>query len=146
NNFLPSVGELEVYQIPVGENIRVDDGYTEGMQIPIYYDPMIAKLITYGATREAAIQKMIEAIADYQIEGVATTLPFGRFVMQHEAFVSGHFDTHFVKNYYTPEALQADNQREAALAAKLALQLYLKNKDRITVAQHQGSDWRNRLS
>lgn len=146
NNFLPSVGELEVYQIPVGENIRVDDGYTEGMPIPIYYDPMIAKLITYGATREAAIQKMIEAIADYQIEGVATTLPFGRFVMQHEAFVSGHFDTHFVKNYYTPEALQADNQREAALAAKLALQLYLKNKDRITVAQHQGSDWRNRLS
>ena len=75
NNFLPSVGTLHTYKKPAGENIRVDDGFEEGMDIPIYYDPMIAKLVTYGDTREAAIQKMLEAIAGYDIEGVATTLP-----------------------------------------------------------------------
>ncbi|HFB99922.1 MAG TPA: acetyl-CoA carboxylase biotin carboxylase subunit, partial [Phaeodactylibacter sp.] len=77
NDFLPSVGSLEVYKIPQGENVRVDDGYEEGMDIPIYYDPMIAKLITYGKTRSEAIETMKKAIQNYHIKGVATTLPFG---------------------------------------------------------------------
>ncbi len=62
NDFLPSVGNLDKYQLPVGENIRVDNGFEEGMDIPIYYDPMFSKLITYGKTREEAIQLMIKAI------------------------------------------------------------------------------------
>src|SRR6478735_5234208 len=85
NNFLPSIGTLSTYVKPMGEDVRVDDGYEEGMSIPIYYDPMIAKLITYGRDRTEAIQKMKAAIADYTIEGVETTLPFGNFVMDHEA-------------------------------------------------------------
>ena len=70
NNFLPSIGNLSTYQVPEGEGIRTDDGSEEGMDIPIYYDPMIAKLITYGKNRTEAIQKMIEAISNYKIEGV----------------------------------------------------------------------------
>ncbi|MBK9335682.1 MAG: acetyl-CoA carboxylase biotin carboxylase subunit [Lewinellaceae bacterium] len=102
NNFLPSVGTLHRYRIPQGPGIRVDDGYTEGMEVPVFYDPLLAKLVVHGKTRAEAIQKMKEAIAAYEIEGVATTLPFGRFVMDHPAFVSADFDTNFIKNYYTP--------------------------------------------
>ncbi|WP_299524345.1 acetyl-CoA carboxylase biotin carboxylase subunit [uncultured Lutibacter sp.] len=128
NNFLPSVGNLSTYKIPVGDGIRVDDGFEEGMDIPIYYDPMLSKLITYGKTRDEAIQLMIKAIDNYKIEGVKTTLPFGKFVCQHEAFTSGNFDTHFVKNYYTPEKLQAGLNEEAEIAALVALKLYFEDQ------------------
>jgi len=142
NNFLPSVGNLSVYKAPSGENIRVDDGVEEGMDIPIYYDPMIAKLITYGATREAAIQKMEEAIQNYEIEGVATTLPFGKFVCEHEAFTSGNFDTHFVKNYYSPEKLTVHQQEEKEIAALLGLKLFQDSKKQIKVPVASNSNWR----
>ncbi|MEL6942654.1 MAG: biotin carboxylase, partial [Bacteroidota bacterium] len=145
DNFLPSVGTLETYRIPEGEGIRVDDGYEEGMEIPIYYDPMIAKLITYDDDRMAAIQRMREAIQDYEIEGIATTLPFGKFVCEHEAFLSGNFDTHFVKNYYSPELIQAERQQEARLAAMLALDTYLKQKDALKVPQAKQKQWRTRI-
>ncbi|OBX21986.1 MULTISPECIES: acetyl-CoA carboxylase biotin carboxylase subunit [Bizionia] len=128
NDFLPSVGNLEVYKLPVGRNIRVDNGFEEGMDIPIYYDPMLSKLITYGKTREEAIELMISAIADYQIEGIETTLPFGTFVCKHEAFRSGNFDTHFVKNYYSPEALKESQEAEAKIAAMIAVKHYLEEQ------------------
>ena len=128
NDFLPSVGHLDVYQIPVGEGIRVDNGFEQGMDVPIYYDPMLAKLITYGKTREEAIELMIEAITQYKVEGVSTTLPFGTFVMEHEAFRSGNFDTNFVKKYYDSEKLKAQFDKEAEIAALVALEQYLVDK------------------
>ncbi|MCZ8145106.1 acetyl-CoA carboxylase biotin carboxylase subunit [Flavobacterium sp.] len=128
NDFLPNVGNLEVYRLPEGEGIRVDNGIAEGMDVPIYYDPMLSKLVTYGKTREESIEKMIEAIDNYIVKGVATTLPFGKFVMQHEAFRSGEFDTGFVKKYYDAEKLKAQLDTEAEIAASLALQNYLNDK------------------
>lgn len=128
NDFLPNVGKLETYKIPEGKNIRLDDGYEEGMDIPIYYDPMISKLITYGKNRIEAIQLMIRAIENYRIEGVKTTLPFGKFVCEHEAFRTGKFNTHFVKNYYSAEKLKAEMEKEAEIAALLALKLYLEEQ------------------
>ncbi|UII75295.1 acetyl-CoA carboxylase biotin carboxylase subunit [Flagellimonas sp. HMM57] len=128
NDFLPSVGTLEVYELPEGEGIRVDNGFEEGMDIPIYYDPMLSKLTTYGRTREEAIELMLDAIKDYKIKGVQTTLPFGTFVMEHEAFRSGNFDTHFVKDYYSPEILKQKNTEEAKIAAMVALQQYLEDQ------------------
>jgi acetyl-CoA carboxylase biotin carboxylase subunit len=133
NNFLPSVGTLERYRKPVGEGIRVDDGFEESMEIPIYYDPMIAKLITYGKTRDEAIQRMREAIDAYEIEGVATTLPFCRFVMDHPAFLTANFDTNFVKQYFTPEILMEKNKQIAQIAALMSLKLHLKEKKRLVV-------------
>ena len=133
NNFLPSVGNLEVYKLPEGDNIRVDNGFEEGMDIPIYYDPMLSKLITYGKTREEAIELMIKAIENYHIKGVETTLPFGRFVCEHEAFRSGNFDTHFVKKYYSPSLLEAQHKIEAELAAKIALKRYLEDQKLLRV-------------
>ncbi|MDN3493161.1 acetyl-CoA carboxylase biotin carboxylase subunit [Winogradskyella bathintestinalis] len=125
NDFLPSVGNLETYQLPEGDKIRVDNGFEEGMDIPIYYDPMLSKLITYGETREEAIEIMIKAIDNYHIKGVETTLSFGRFVCEHDAFRSGNFDTHFVKKYYSPSLLEEQHKLEAEIAAKIALRHYL---------------------
>lgn len=108
NNFLPDIGKLEVYQKPEGLGIRVDDGFREGMDIPIYYDPMIAKLVVHGTDRTDAINKMKRAIADYKIRGVKTTLDFGLFVLNHPNFISGDFDTGFVDKYYKPEYLNRE--------------------------------------
>ncbi|MFK2820125.1 acetyl-CoA carboxylase biotin carboxylase subunit [Flavobacteriaceae sp. LMIT009] len=136
NDFLPSVGILEEYKLPVDDNIRVDNGYEEGMEVPIYYDPMLSKLITYGKDRDEAIQLMIHAIDNYKVKGVQTTLPFGRFVCEHEAFRSGNFDTHFVKNYYSPEALEIIHKEEAEVAALVALNQYLEDQKTLRVPTH----------
>jgi len=131
NDFMPSVGNLKRYKLPVGENIRVDNGFEEGMDIPIYYDPMLSKLVTYGKSREEAIQKMIEAIDHYEVEGVETTLSFGKFVCQNEAFRTGNFDTHFVKNYYTAEKLDDEFKIEAKIASIVALKAYLSDRKQL---------------
>ena len=128
NDFLPNVGFLSTYKLPEGEGIRVDNGIEEGMEVPIYYDPMLSKLVTYGKTREESIELMIKAIDDYHVEGVATTLPFGKFVMEHEAFRSGNFDTGFVKAYYDAEKLKSKLDTEAEIAAMVALQKYLEDQ------------------
>jgi propionyl-CoA carboxylase alpha chain len=131
DNFMPSVGKLEVYRPPSGRNIRVDDGFIEGMQVPIQYDPMLSKLITYGKNRNEAMQRMLEAISKYDIKGVSTTLPFGKFVFEHEAFRSGNFDTNFVKKYWSEEKLKAINEEEAKIAALFALKHYLKDSEKL---------------
>ncbi|WP_298894922.1 acetyl-CoA carboxylase biotin carboxylase subunit [uncultured Psychroserpens sp.] len=128
NDFLPSVGTLETYKLPKGKGIRVDNGFEQGMEIPIYYDPMISKLITYGNTRDEAISLMLKAIDDYHIEGIQTTLPFGTYVCEHEAFKSGNFDTHFVKRYYAPEDLIDQQKTEAKIAALVAVKHYLEEQ------------------
>lgn len=124
NNFLPSIGKLHTYQPPKGNGVRVDDGYEEGMDIPIYYDPMLAKLVAFGATRTEAIQRLLRAIRDYKVHGVETTLAFGEFVLEHPAFVSGDFDTNFVKEHFRPELLRAGNAEDAEVAAMLAAVLF----------------------
>jgi len=145
NNFLPSIGTLTKYVKPTGEGVRVDDGYEEGMPIPIYYDPMIAKLVTHGKDRTDAIQKMKKAIKEYLIEGVATTLPFGTFVFENESFLSGAFDTHFVKDFYTPEKILEKQKVNAAAAAIIAVR-YWKDQQKIMQAvSNQSSGWRKRL-
>jgi len=131
NDFLPSVGHLDTYKLPIGENIRIDNGFEEGMDIPIYYDPMLSKLITYGKTRDEAIQLMIQAIDDYIVEGVQTTLSFGKFVCEHQAFRSGNFNTHFVKEFYSPDALKENMIELAKIAATMALKIYLEDQKQL---------------
>ena len=121
NNFLPDIGTLKTYNRPQGHGIRVDDGFEQGMAVPFYYDPMIAKMICHDINRERAIAKTIRAIDEYEITGLETTLRFCRFVLQHEAFTSGNFDTRFVEKYFKPELLQTPGDgNEELLAALLA--------------------------
>lgn len=131
NDFMPSVGTLETYRPPTGKNIRVDDGFAEGMQVPIHYDPMISKLITYGETRSQAIQTMIKAISEYEVVGVDTTLTFGKFVFEQKDFQTGNFDTNFVKKYWSKEKLIALREEEAKLAALFALNRYLQDSKKL---------------
>ena len=137
NNFLPDIGTLTTYKTPKGYGVRVDDGFEQGMEIPIYYDPMIAKLITYGQNRAEAIDRMVRAIAEYDITGIQTTLGFGKFVMQHPAFVSGDFDTHFVNKYFNADSLNSTDEKEAMIAAVAGL-LFLEAKPTTTSEQHIG--------
>lgn len=127
-NFLPETGYLHTYKIPQGPGVRVDDGFEEGMDIPIYYDPMIAKLVTYGANREQARMRMLGAIDEYEITGLSTTLDFCAFALKHEAFISGDFDTKFVQNYFKPEMLDLYNKEEETIAIALAASLLEESK------------------
>jgi acetyl-CoA carboxylase biotin carboxylase subunit len=143
NNFLPDIGRLTTYRRPTGPGVRVDDGFEEGMDIPIYYDPMIAKLITHGKDRNEAIARMVRAIDEYEITGCQTTLSFCRWAIQHEAFVSGDFDTHFVKKYFNPEVLVQESEEEMAAAALAAVDFMQKQSKATTVntPQHSTSNW-----
>jgi acetyl-CoA carboxylase biotin carboxylase subunit len=150
NNFLPDIGKLETYRRPQGPGVRVDDGFEEGMDIPIYYDPMIAKLITHGENRQDAIDRMLRAIDDYRITGIQTTLDFCRFALQHEAFVSGDFNTKFVELYFTPEKLEpVFTPEEQELLAALAVEFYLKEENRVNpsmpIPVKPSTNWKNRL-
>ena len=141
NNFLPSIGTLTTYRPP--QDARVDGGFREGMTIPIHYDPMIAKLIVHGATRAEAIARMLDAINDFTITGIETTLPFGRFVCQHPAFRSGDFSTDFVAKYFTPEAVAEQDQAVEEVAALFAAYIYQAQQDELTVPTSSAA-WRAR--
>lgn len=121
NNFTPDIGILKRYRKPTADYIRIDDAFEEGMEIPIYYDPMIAKLVTWGKNREESIERMIQAIDEFEISGLKTTLDFGKYVMKHEAFRSGDFDTNFVKTYFSDTSVlnHAQEEEKRALEATI---------------------------
>ncbi|MBK6730529.1 MAG: acetyl-CoA carboxylase biotin carboxylase subunit [Bacteroidetes bacterium] len=139
NNFLPDIGKLITYRRPQGAGVRVDDGYEEGMDIPIYYDPLLSKLIVHAETRDLACERMIRAIDEYKITGVKTTLPFGKFVMRHPAFLSGNFDTRFIENYFTPDVLLNNDADEMKIAAIVGTQV-LRNTKQIVGSAIQQKD------
>jgi len=113
SGFTPDIGTLKRYKTPKMSHVRVDDAFWEGMEIPIFYDPMIAKLIVWGEDRHTAILRALTAIDNYQISGVKTTLDFGKFVLKHPAFQEGTFDTNFVNNYFSnPEILTIAMEEE----------------------------------
>jgi len=98
-NFMPSAGEINMYLPPGGLGVRVDSAAYTGWQIPPYYDSMIAKLITHGKTREEAIQRMNRALDEFIIEGIYSTIPFHKEMMNHPVFIDGDFNTKFLEQY-----------------------------------------------
>ncbi|TVQ14572.1 MAG: acetyl-CoA carboxylase biotin carboxylase subunit [Balneolaceae bacterium] len=123
DNFLPSTGYLKRYRIPAGPGVRVDSGVEEGQEVSIYYDPLLAKLITWGSTRHQAIQRMKRALSEYDVSGIKTTIPFCSFVMDEPSFVKGDYDTHFVKEYFDPvkTALNAPVDTHAGILGAVLL-------------------------
>jgi len=150
NNFLPDIGKLQTYRRPNGPGIRVDDGFEEGMQIPIYYDPMISKLITNAESRDQAIARMVRAIDGYKITGLKTTLGFCRFAILHEAFISGNFDTKFVEKFFKPELLNSElSEEEKEILAAVSIK-FLEERENSTSPsllgnQKKESSWKKRL-
>jgi acetyl-CoA carboxylase biotin carboxylase subunit len=103
NNFLPSPGKIARLRIPQGPGVRDDGGVYEGAEVSIYYDPMISKFAVHGRSREEAIDRMRRALAEYQIAGVRTTLPFFRQIMDDEEFIAGRLDTGFIARFFERE-------------------------------------------
>jgi acetyl-CoA carboxylase biotin carboxylase subunit len=100
--FFPSPGPLKVYQPPTGEGVRLDSGYAEGNTVTPNYDPMIAKLIVSGATRAQAIERSIQALESFRIEGIKTNIPLHLRILRSEAFRAGELDTRFLDNHAKP--------------------------------------------
>ncbi|MEC1926030.1 acetyl-CoA carboxylase biotin carboxylase subunit [Bacillus velezensis] len=98
-NFMPSPGKINMYLPPGGLGVRVDSAAYPGYSIPPYYDSMIAKVITYGTTRDEAVARMKRALSEFVIEGIETTIPFHLKLLEHETFVSGEFNTKFLETY-----------------------------------------------
>ncbi len=125
NNFLPSTGVLSSLVPPAGPGVRDDSGYYAGAEVSIYYDPLIAKLITWGRDRSEAIARMRRALSEYIVQGVETSIPFCHAVMKHKKFLAGDFDTHFIKKEYmqqgvfqlAPRGERRDDLKVAVMAA-----------------------------
>lgn len=149
NNFLPDTGRLSLYQPPKGPGVRVDDGYEQGQDIPIFYDPMIAKLVVHGADRNEAIERLCRAIDEYYINGIQTTLPFGKWAVRTEAFRSGQFDTGFIEKHYRPEYLMESDDAAAEVAALLGALVWEQAKKPLQPAAQERtavSKWKLRRS
>lgn len=147
NNFLPDTGKLELYQAPKGPGVRVDDGYEQGMDIPIFYDPMIAKLVVHAATREEAIERMSRAIDEYQINGIQTTLSFGKWAIHTDPFKAGQYDTKFIEKFFKPEYLIQSNPDAEKVAALLGAMIWEKEKkplNSVSMANGAVSKWKMR--
>jgi len=153
--FLPNIGKVKTYLIPAGPGIRVDDCMESDMEIPIYYDNMLSKLVVWGSNRTEAIERMRRAINEYVITGIQTTLSFGEFVMTHPKFIEGDFNTHFIQNYFNPESEEvAVNESDMEVFALAAAHFFQSAKLSVSTetivsgdgnSDVQGSAWfRNR--
>jgi acetyl-CoA carboxylase biotin carboxylase subunit len=96
NNFLPSPGRIQELRAPAGPGIRDDSGVEAGHDVPIFYDPMISKLIAWGEDRRSSIDRMRRALSEYAISGIKTTLPFFGWLLEQRAFVDGAFHTSYL--------------------------------------------------
>jgi acetyl-CoA carboxylase biotin carboxylase subunit len=104
NNFLPSLGKIRRLRNPEGPWVRIENYIYEGYHVPVYYDPLIAKVITWGGTREEALARMLRALEEYVIEGIETTIPFHIWVMRDENFRRGTFNTAYIDDHYSATA------------------------------------------
>ncbi|HEY0429340.1 MAG TPA: acetyl-CoA carboxylase biotin carboxylase subunit [Pyrinomonadaceae bacterium] len=116
NNFLPSPGRITRLKVPQGSGVRDDGGIYEGSEISIYYDPMISKFATYGRTRAEAIDRMRRALAEYEVGGIKTTLPFFREIVEDEEFIEGKLDTSFIQRFNERKKKKETGETERDLA------------------------------
>ncbi len=130
NNFMPSPGTISVYSIPEGRNVRIDAGAFEGYEVPLYYDPMIAKVSSWGNSREYAINNMSRALDEYKILGIKTTIPFHLRVMKNKSFISGNYDTTFIETKFNVEDLKRKKSEDPTIALiSAAVKQYLSEKE-----------------
>jgi acetyl-CoA carboxylase biotin carboxylase subunit len=130
NNFLPSPGRIVKLTVPSGPGVRDDSGAIEGLEVPIFYDPLISKLITWGDDRAAALARMRRALDEYQVLGIRTTLPFFRWVLNDPDFLAGRIDTGFIDRALAArgaapfDAPGIDDPTIAAIAAAFHVRLH----------------------
>jgi acetyl-CoA carboxylase biotin carboxylase subunit len=147
NGFLPSPGRIQGLRVPQGPGVRDDSGAYEGGEVPIFYDPMISKLITWGDNREHALQRMRRALAEYEVRGIKTTIPFFKWILDDEDFKAGRFDTSFIDrklggaNGGPLQAIDPAHEDLAAIAA--AVHMFTKPAGNGAAAAPAPSRWRD---
>ena len=154
NRFLPATGIVSALQEPSGPGVRVESSLYAGLQVPLYYDPLLSKLVVWGKDREQAIARMRRALAEYQVVGVRTTLSFARWLMEQPRFIAGDMSTDFIAQEWDGHKVQTlaeqDAQEEpsleqvAALAASLLMDAGVKEKQLRTQPQEDGASGRSR--
>ncbi|MDH7511996.1 MAG: acetyl-CoA carboxylase biotin carboxylase subunit [Clostridiales bacterium] len=117
NDFMPSPGKIIFLHAPAGLGVRDDSGVYEGYEVPLDYDPLLSKLITWGKTREEAIRRMLRALAEYQVYGIKTTIPFFKRILLHPQFLAGRYNTHFIANLERESDRENPEEETAALIA-----------------------------
>jgi acetyl-CoA carboxylase biotin carboxylase subunit len=127
NNFLPSTGRIERLQIPGGPGVRVDLGIYEGYKVPIFYDPIIAKVIVWGRNRQEAILRMDRALQEMVIKGIKTTIPFHRWLVNNQRFIEGDFDTNFLEQEYFQKKREYNNPFQELACIAAAIRAYQKD-------------------
>ncbi len=144
NNFAPAPGLIEVLRVPGGPGIRDDSSLYEGYEVPIFYDPLISKLIAWGADRPAALSRMRRALQEYKVVGISTTIPLFQHIMQEPAFIDGQFDTGYLDRLLADASpLGPRHQRHAELtdiaAISAALHAFRREEARVFRIRDTGS-------
>jgi acetyl/propionyl-CoA carboxylase alpha subunit len=141
-NFMPSVGRIERMRLPQGPGVRNDGGFYYGYDVPVFYDSLLCKLVTWGRHREHARLRMLRALHEYVLEGVRNNLAFHRWLVAHPEFVAGRLSTHFVEEHFRPELLQpaAESLDVAVLAAALHAR---EERLRVTLPEANGAGERS---
>jgi acetyl-CoA carboxylase biotin carboxylase subunit len=143
NNFFPSPGKITRLRTPSGPGIREDSGIYEGWTVPIFYDPMLSKLIAWGKDRSEAIQRMRRALEEYQIAGIKANIAFFQSILRHQKFLAGDLNTDFIEKHYAPEGPERETGPLLDIAA-IAAALYAdKNGNRNSAfASDRESPWK----
>jgi acetyl-CoA carboxylase biotin carboxylase subunit len=145
--FMPSPGKIQGLRVPQGPGVRDDSGAYEGGEVPIFYDPMISMLITWGDSREHAMDRMRRALAEYQVRGIRTTIPFFQWILEDADFKAAKFDTGFIDRKFggpdRPHLQAADAAHEDLAAIAAAVHMFTKPAANGTTATVSTSRWRD---
>ncbi len=148
--FLPSPGRITTLRVPSGPGVRDDGGVAAGFEVPIFYDPLVSKLVAWGIDRDQAIRRMARALDEYEVTGIATTIPFFRWLMRQEEFRAGRFDTTYLDRLlasrtdesFAPDAAHLEDVTVAAVAIHRYLRRSLAGHRRIVGGATESSTWR----
>lgn len=146
NDFMPDIGKIIYYREPQGNGVRLDSGVTLGSEISMYFDPMIAKLITYAKTRDLAIDKMQRALDELLIGGLKTNTPFHKSILKNKKFVSGEYNTNLLNTSFNNENLPVLSDDEKEILAAFAVYLKENFKPQCELTNNEngknGSNWK----
>ena len=141
-NFIPNPGKIETLRVPGGPGVRDDSGVYEGVEVPMFYDPLISKLVVHAETREAAIGRMLRSVSEYKITGIKTTLPFFDRALRHPKFVEGDYDTGFIARLQAEKDERVrDTEMAMAVAAVATYRARRRSKVETNGAGSKGSLW-----
>ena len=143
--FAPSPGLIRYINLPQGPGVRNENGVYAGYTVPIYYDPMLSKLVCHGQSRDEAIDRMKRALTEYRVDGIDTTIPFFSWLMDHPDFRAAKFDTSFIDRHLPEMDLERHGGSEANVEAAIAAAAIMAFEDsqRVPVPDESESAWRS---